>query len=612
MRSALGEDDLIRMTDAIRHRGPDGEGQDIFNLGEWQFALGHRRLAIIDPVGSRQPMSSADGRYSITFNGEIYNYRQLRAELIELGWQFRTQGDTEVLLTAYAQWGAEAVSKLDGMFAFAIFDALKGSIFLARDAFGEKPLFITEYRGGVAFASEIKALLQLPGMVARLDSEGLALHEIYRYTPGPRTLFSGVRKLQAGTYGFIENGVLSVSTYFRTPDARPQRTRTLTDGAAVEEFRGLLSTSVRMRMMSDVPFGAFLSGGIDSSTIVALMQRESSTPIKTFSVGFTDVSNDELPYADMVAKAVGTDHHPVRISASDIIDDLPKITIFREAPISETADIAIFRMSIVAKQHVSMVLSGEGADETLGGYPKHSAERYVNLYQSVMPGGAHRVFEGALDRLPFAFSRLRIAFSAMGERDEDERMANWFGAFSAEERKRLFGNGMAAPAGLAATSGVSALRRALVFDQEVWLPDNLLERGDRMTMAASVESRVPFLSVALVQFLSELGDRMRIRGLTSKWILRQVAKGLVPDRIIKRPKVAFKIPVSEWFKTSLRSMLGDRLLGPGSHISMLVSRKEIERVLVDHWSGKRDYGKLIWWLLTLEIFLSEYHFTDFV
>src|SRR5712691_9037415 len=582
-QSPLAEDTLASMLRAIAHRGPDDEGRCHFRSGTGHHVfLGHRRLAIIDPEGAHQPMCDAASGLALTFNGEIYNFRELRDQLARLGYRFARDSDTEVLLRAYQHWGCEVVHHLRGMFAFAVWDACNERLFLARDRFGEKPLFLYENGSGLYFASEMKALLRVPGVKTSVNLEAVWDYLAYRYVPGPKTLFSGIRKLMPGTTVTWERGKLKEERYWTAPDRspcclqQPQRD-------AVAAFLSQLDEAVKLQMVSDVPFGAFLSGGLDSSTIVALMSRHNSK-VRTFSVGFGEDGYSELAYAAEVAGHFGTRHHEIVVDYRDIVKRLPRLVAYRDAPVSEPSDVPIYMLACEAARSVKMVLTGEGSDEILGGYPKHIAERFARGYQ-LLPGYIrHRLVEPLAQALPYGFRRIKTAVTNLNIEDWRERYACWSGALNRTERYqlsvlRLNGTPVTDLPPFDANPRASALRRILYFDQTSWLPDNLLERGDRMTMAASIEARVPFLDHELAAFVSSLPDRFRVRGLCGKWILRQAGKQLIPTHILKRPKVGFRVPINEWFRGEMRDFLLDHLHGCSSMTRAYCDARVLDDVL---------------------------------
>jgi asparagine synthase (glutamine-hydrolysing) len=608
--SAFDEQTMASMLAAIAHRGPDGEGVHAARATDGSAIwLGHRRLAIIDPNGARQPMRDAESGLTLVFNGEIYNFRELRAQLERLGHRFRLDSDTEVLLRAYQQWGELAVHRLRGMFAFAIWDAVRERLFLARDRYGEKPLFLWEGAGGLVFASEIKALLRIPACRGEVDLGAVWDYLAYRYVPGPRTLLAGIRKLMPGTAAVWERGRLREWRYWTPPD-RLAAPRTRRDGDIVADFLVQLEESVRLQMVSDVPFGAFLSGGLDSSMIVALMTRHCPA-VKTFSVGFEDDGASELPYAAMVAGRFGTHHQEIVVSHRDVIDALPRLIGYRDAPVCEPSDIAIHLMAREASRSVKMVLTGEGSDEILGGYPKHVFERMVPRYQWLPRAIRHRLIAPLVHALPYGFRRIKTAVANLNIEDWRERYVRWFGAMSRGEREhlsvlRLNGAGHHAVPPFDSADDNSVLRRLLYFDQTSWLPDNLLERGDRMTMAASIEARVPFLDHVLAEFVSALPDEYRVRGLQTKWILRTAGKRILPDAILKRPKVGFRVPVNRWFQAGMRDFLLDHLRSGDSLTRGYFDGRALDAVIDEHLGGRQNHEKLLWSLLNLEIWHRQY------
>ncbi|WP_240317615.1 asparagine synthase (glutamine-hydrolyzing) [Janthinobacterium lividum] len=602
---------MTAMGAAIAHRGPDDTGILDVATGNAQYRVGlvHRRLSIIDLATGHQPLGNADGSVQVIFNGEIYNFQPLREQLIALGHTFKTASDTETIVHAYVQWGEECVRHFRGMFAFAIWDARHDRLFIARDPFGKKPLFLCEHAGGLLFASEIKALLAVPGVTAQADESAIWDYFAYRYVPGPATLFQGIRKLAPGSTLTWENGALREQVYFTPADSRPRVAAPL-PADPVATFLDKLDESVRIRMISDVPFGAFLSGGIDSSAVVALMSRHAGMPVKTFSVGFKEGGFSELAYAADIARQFSTEHHELEVSVDQVIALLPDLVRFRDAPVAEPSDIPIYLLAKESRKTVKMVLTGEGSDEILGGYPKHVYERYAGNYQ-MLPGLLrHGLIEPAIGALPYRFRRAKTAIVNLGLEAFDERMPRWFGMMSDQERARLVA--MQAPSRQrdpslgCGSAGNSALRRILCFDQRSWLPDNLLERGDRMTMAASLEARMPFMDHELAAYVSSLPDEYRVRGRTTKWILREAMKQLLPQAILERPKVGFRVPVNEWFRGPMKDYLYEHLTGAESRTRHYYHAQALQQVLAEHVAGRQNHEKLLWSLLTLEIWHRQY------
>lgn len=602
---------LRRMGLAIAHRGPDDMGffEVLSSDARHRVGLVHRRLSIIDLSTGDQPIGNEDGSVQVMFNGEIYNFQALRDELIALGHTFATASDTETIVHAYEQWGHDCVHRFRGMFAFALWDANKDEMFFARDRFGKKPLFLYQRDGVLLFGSEIKALLAFPGVAVAADKDAVWDYFAYRYAPGPATLFEGIRKLQPGHSAIWKNGALSEQRWFTPADCAPPGASAALPADPVAAFLDKLDESVRIRMISDVPFGAFLSGGIDSSAVVALMSRHSAQPVKTFSVGFKEGGFSELAYAGDIARQFGTDHHELEVSVDQVIELLPDLVRFRDAPVAEPSDIPIYLLAKEARKTVKMVLTGEGSDEILGGYPKHVYERYARPYQRVPAWLRRGVIEPGIGALPYRFRRAKTAIVNLGLEAFDERMARWFGMMSDREREHLVAlrpsGRRTRELGCGGDSN-TALRRILCFDQLSWLPDNLLERGDRMTMAASIEARMPFMDHDLAAFASTLPDHYRVRGHQTKWILREAMKQLLPAAILNRPKVGFRVPVNEWFRGQMKDYLYEHLTGAQSRTRDYYHPAALHQVLGEHVAGRQNHEKLLWSLLTLELWHRQY------
>ncbi len=607
---ALDERALRRFNDALSHRGPDGDGVWLSATadGAHQVAFGHRRLSIIDLEGGHQPMTSVAGDVVVTFNGEIYNYVELRGELRALGHPFATESDTEVVIEAYRAWGDACVSRFRGMFAFALFDRSRQRCLIARDPFGKKPLFLARTAGRVAFASELPALLALPGVDRDLDWAGLDACLVDRYVHGPGTLFRGIRKLPPGSTAVWSGGDLVVERYSVPPVAGTEPD--ITDfGEAVDLFAAAFDEAVRLRMRSDAPFGAFLSGGLDSSAVVAAMARHGRGRLKTFSVGFPEADYSELAHARTVADLFDTDHSELVITPRDFLDAWPDALLHRAAPVSEMSDVPILLLSRRASGSVKMVLTGEGADEVLAGYPKHQVERWLGLYQGLVPAGLHRaVVAPAVAALPYGMRRAKTVAAALGERHDADRMRAWFGGLSRAERDAVLGR----PGGDAldpfpfSSGSASRLRRALFFDQTSWLPDNLLERGDRMMMAAGVEGRMPFLDVELVRLAARLPDRFLAGHPQGKAVLRAAARRWLPAAILDRKKVGFRVPMNLWLRGPARDRLLDCLASGASETRRLFDAGEIDRIVRQHLDGRQNHEKVLWSLMNVELFLRTF------
>ncbi|MEI9995399.1 MAG: asparagine synthase (glutamine-hydrolyzing) [Rhizomicrobium sp.] len=599
---------LQSLTDLLAHRGPDGSGvwTSAKDGSTWQVGFGHRRLAIIDlTAGGSQPMVHAD-RWVLSLNGEIYNYLELRRELEALGYGFKSNSDTEVLLIAWVAWGEAALGRLRGMFAFSLWDDVEKTLVLVRDPFGKKPLFLAEPQDGIVFASEIAPIVQSGLVAAELDSASVRDYLLSRYVPGPHTFYKPVKKLPPGHLAVWRDGRLDVRRYYTPPTMadRPVTVRKFED--ATRLFRAKLEESIRLRLRSDAPFGVFLSGGLDSSSIAALMARQLSQPIKTFSVGFHEAEYSELRYAREIASLVSAEHHELIIDWRIVRDRIPDAIRFRGAPLSEPADIPMLELSRAAAGSVKMVLTGEGADELLAGYPKYRAEPWLDAFQRSSPDGVKRMLRAAAGLLGDRGRRLQILARAATEPDFQTRMLGWFAAMEPALRDDLLagrGERRALDEFPFSSRSASAIRRMQHFDQTSYLPDNLLERADRMMMAAAIEGRMPFMDVALAETVAGFDESFYAQGRGGKRVLRAAMAGVLPAETLHRKKVGFRVPVGVWFRTSMRSYVTDLLLAPDARIAGMLDRQCVARVLAEHEDGRKNHESAIWTLINLEEFL---------
>jgi len=588
----------MRMMDAMRHRGPDDAGY----FADGEIALGFRRLSIIDLTGGHQPLSTAGGRFTLVFNGEIYNYRELRAELeTQHQMVFRTASDTEVVLHALSLWGADALSRFNGMFALALWDARERTLLLARDRIGKKPLYYSASPQGMVFASEIKALLEHPQVPRRLDATRLPSFLAYRYLPGDETLLAGVRSLPAGSWMRIAADADPV------PDPYWDLTMPVANSTADMPARleTLLDDAVRRRMIADVPLGLFLSGGLDSSVILALMARHSAKPVKTFSIAF-DTGFSEAGYARLAAERFRADHTEVRFGIGDLLDNLGAALWARETPVSEPSDIPILLLAREARKEVTVVLSGEGSDEIFGGYLKYGIEAAIDRWLPFVPRG---LFGHAARLLPARLRRPQLALECVSEADRLERYAGWFGGFRSAERRRVLSTAIESAATHRFSDDLLAERRfpgvpeeMMYLDLKHWLPANLLLRADRMTMAHSLELRCPFLDYRLVEFAAQqVSRRDKVAFNDGKLVLKQLARQWLPDSIVDRPKWGFKVPVAQWLRGELLPLLKRRLVTGGSPLAQLLDRGAIAGLIGEHSAGRKNHEKQLWILLQLEL-----------
>jgi asparagine synthase (glutamine-hydrolysing) len=615
----LHEDDRARavlMRDVLTHRGPDGAGLH----ADTYAALGHRRLSIVDLAGGHQPLSNEDGTIWVTFNGEIYNHASVRPELEAAGHRYRTRSDTETIVHGYEQWGDQCVDRFRGMFAFGIWDAPKRRLLLVRDRLGVKPLYWARAGNRLLFASEIKAILE-SGLVAARPNETV-LSEVLatRYTSGAETMFEGIHKLLPGHRLVFEQGNVRIQKYWDLPlDGPDAELEALADEALIERFRNLLQESVRLRLMADVPLGMFLSGGIDSSAVAALMAREVNRPIETFSVAFADRRFSELEYARQVARAVGANSHEVVIDDHDFFGALPRLVWHEDEPIAHPSSVPLHFVSALARRHVKVVLTGEGADELLAGYGKYPRAllnwRAGGVYERMVPPAVRASVAGSIvPRLPGRLGRYaQRSFLAMPRRPEAMFLDNFAGMPLRVQRELLdrsvhggadtYGPSLAY---FAQVNGASRmLGRLLYTDVKTYLVE-LLMKQDQMSMSTSIESRVPFLDHKLVEFAARLPDRLKLHGFTTKRILRESIRGLLPDTILTRRKMGFPVPFGGWMRGPWNSVAREVLLDRRARERGLLNPGAVTTLLDDHRDGRRDAGDAIWALLNLELWYRTF------
>jgi asparagine synthase (glutamine-hydrolysing) len=626
----------IRMRDVITHRGPDEAGLHC----DAYAVLAHRRLSIVDLSTGQQPLSNEDGTVWVVFNGEIYNHADVRKELEAHGHRYRTRSDTETIVHAYEQWGEECVHRFRGMFAFAIWDAPERRLLLVRDRLGVKPLYWTRTPDALLFGSEIKAILASGLIEPQANQAVLPEMLSTRYISGEDTLFRGVHKLLPGHVLVFEGGEVKTRQYWDVP-ARGDRsaeslalqthaandlhTRSAHDRSGslsgernpVERFRELLEESVRLRLMSDVPLGMFLSGGIDSSAIAALMARLIDRPLQTFSVAFKDRAFNELEYAREVAQAIGAVSHEIVIDDRDFFGALPKLVWHEDEPIAHTSSVPLYFVSALARQHVTVVLTGEGSDELLAGYGKYPRVawnwRAGTVYERMMPGALRAsIARGVIPRLPTKLGRYaRRSFLAMDRTPESMFFDN-FASIRLADQQQLLAPGLRESATQAGAYGASLayfnkpngtstlLDRLLYADIKTYLVE-LLMKQDQMSMAASLESRVPFLDHKLVEYAATLPDEWKLNGWTTKRVLRESMKGLLPDSILNRPKMGFPVPFADWTRGAWNSVARDVLLDRGSRERGLIDPQAVDLLLRDHAAGRTEGGDRLWTLLNLEL-----------
>lgn len=619
-RRLIDERVLERMRDVITHRGPDDQGLFI----DGNVGLGHRRLSIVDVGGGHQPMTVENGRFHITYNGEIYNHADFRAELKAKGHQYKTQCDTEAILHLYEEHGMRAVDFLRGMFAFAIWDNEKRELFIARDRLGIKPLYyVHDDDGSLYFASEIKALLEARAVKAEINFRALPDYLANHATSGEETLFCGVRRLLPGHTLLWRDGEVRIDMYWDISFAPDESEDRLSEKDYIEKWRELFRESVRLRLMADVPLGMFLSGGIDSSAIAAMMSEIVSEPIKTFSVAFAEREANELEYARLVAEKFHTDHHEIIVSPQQFFTAMPELIWHEDEPLAHVASVPLNFVSRLAKEHVKVVLTGEGSDEMLGGYERYRKTIY-NLslgarYKGLTTDAMRRAIRGGIEAFSESSTvrrKLSRTFLCLPTDIESIYFDN-FAVFPRTMQESLLTSETIARAGgkadpyadmrryLTETDATNVLDQLLYVDTKTYLHE-LLMKQDQMSMAASIESRVPFLDHKLVEFTSRLPERMKLRGWTTKYILRESMKGLLPDAILKRPKVGFPVPVGSWFRGEFKYIIEDYVLSERTTKRGLFEKTFVENIAAEHQSGTRDHAQRLWSLVNLEMWLRRF------
>lgn len=622
---------LKGLCDAIAHRGPDDESY-YFNHS---VGLGQRRLSIIDLSGGKQPMSNrgcvAAGKAKhtlwITFNGEIYGYQSLRDDLVQRGHSFTNQSDTETILHAYEEKGVDCVKQLRGMFALALWDENERTLFLARDRVGKKPLFYAQVDGQFIFGSELQAMVQHPALSKEINRVALDDYLTYGYIPAPQTIFKNVQKLEPAHYLLLrvnENGQgirdCRVAPYWEldyTPKAE------LGEAEAEEGLLRELTEAVRLRMIADVPLGALLSGGVDSSIVVALMSQLSSQPVKTFSIGFAEQEYNELPYARRVAERYHTDHHEL-IVRPNALEILPTLIRHYGEPYADSSAIPTYYVAKMTRQHVTVALNGDGGDESMAGYDRYMGSTWGQQYQKIPLALRRHLLEAAAARIPDSLprsSQLRRAkrFVRVAGQSFEQRYLSWVTYFSPAEKQTLYTKAFCRELdghdanqwllqkfAAAEAQGLNTLDTTLTVDVQSYLPYDLLVKMDIATMANSLEGRSPFLDHKVMEYCARLPGKYKLRGTKSKYLLKKLGKKLLPPENLERRKMGFGVPVGQWMRAELRPLLEDALLSSRSQTRGYFQSGPLREMVQAHISGKTDYSFRLWALLCLELWHREF------
>jgi asparagine synthase (glutamine-hydrolysing) len=611
---------LARMNEVIRHRGPDSDG---FYLQK-PVGLAIRRLAVIDLVAGDQPISNEDGSVWLVFNGEIYNYQELRSRLERMGHRFRTHSDTETIVHLYEEYGTACVDFLRGMFAFALWDQRRARLLLARDRLGKKPLYYAEHDGALLFGSELKCLLQYPEFPRRPDLTAIDLFLALQYVPDPLSAFQGVQKLPAAHRLVWEDGKIQIERYWEL-NYEPKIEEPTAQ--LEEELLRRLEEAVRIRLVSDVPLGVHLSGGIDSSVVTALAAKLTSRPIKTFSMGFEEERFSELPYARLVADMYGSEHHEFVVRFGDIPQLIQKLARQFDEPFGDPSAIPVYLLAQRTREHVTVALNGDGGDELFAGYVRYGLDRYADAYGRLPSVLGQKLFPSLLAALRQPLDRpgeenwlagvKRLAQAA--RTTQKANILRWGSYFSDSAKEHLWKDELASelkkPRSLTEqwlsdifdrAPADSALDRTLFVDTTTYLPGDLLVKADRMTMAHSLEARSPFLDQDFQSWAARLPERYKWNGKIHKYLLKRACAKLLPARLLTRGKQGFGIPLGAWLHGPLRKWVQELLLNPHSRIGAYLKRDPVQHLFEVHLRGRENHGNRLWALVMLEVWLQEY------
>ncbi len=621
--SEIPERQILRgMRDVLSHRGPDDRGEYIRPLdekGPFLF-LGHRRLSIIDLVSGQQPLSNEDGTVWVIFNGEIYNFQELREKLRALGHRFKTNSDTEVIIHSYEEYGEECFKHLSGMFAIGIWDDSKKQLILARDRLGKKPLYYSILPGAFLFASELKAIMGYPNFPRKISPLSLTKYLFYEFIPSPHSIFENAMKLPAASYLIWRNGKHEIKKYWSPFDAG--EVTDISEAEADSRIIELLRASVRRRLISDVPLGIFLSGGIDSSAIAAFAQKEVPGKVKTFSIGFEDPSFDESRYAYLASTFLETEHYEQRMTPDDLLQIVPKLPDILDEPMADASILPTYLLSKFTREHVTVALGGDGGDELFAGYPTYLAHQLARPYENYF-GFLHPVATFLANLLPVSDENISFDFkvkkflSGIGYPD-GIRNSVWLGSFSFSENEKVLSDEISnqfnrdrlvEDISLYEKEYPSRDRMTLLqyLDLRLYLQEAILVKVDRASMACSLEVRAPFLDSELVEFVMGLPSRLKLRGFTSKYILKRAMKKFLPEEVVNRPKKGFGVPIAKWVKGPLKELFSDQLSADRIKREGFLNPEYVEKLLQDHLENERDNRKQLWTLLIWQLWVDRYH-----
>ncbi len=610
---------LHSMCETILHRGPNSEGLWL----DGTVALGMRRLSIIDLHTGDQPVFNADKSVIVMMNGELYNYREVREELEKKGHKFKTKSDTEILPFLYEEYGEDLLDHVNGMYAFSLWDTRKKKLIIARDRFGEKPLYYGVFDGKLLWASEPKAILAHPAVKTELDLDALRQYLSYDYVPAPRSIYKGISKLPAAHVMVVENGEVRTRQYWDLKWTSTAETQRRGDGLSEKaaELRDLLSDAVRMRLVADVPLGVLLSGGIDSSTVAAFSVQHATETVKTFSIGFTEDSFDESRYARKVAAHLGTDHHEETLSVAKAAELIEEIGTWLDEPLSDGSLIPTYLLSRFVRKHVTVALGGDGGDELFAGYPMYYGHKVAEMYRKVPGFLRSGIIEPIVRSLPVSTKNLSFEYRAKrfvrsSNFDTITRHHSWFGSFTLDEQQALLASDVlensdgdiyaGARELLAPCDAKTEIEQMQYLDIKSYMAEDILTKVDRAAMSVSLETRAPFLDPRVGQFAASLPLDSKLRGRKGKYILKKAVEPLLPNEILHRPKKGFGIPIAEWLKGSLNPLMHD-LLAPARLIDQgLFAPDYVQTLIAEHENGTASHHKQLWTLLVFQLWYDQF------
>jgi len=605
---------LDAMTDTMRCRGPDDRGIFVERYSNLEVGLGQRRLSILDiSSAGHQPMLDTEGSYCVVYNGEVYNFLELRKELEQLGYDFHSRSDTEVILAAYTQWGKGCFNRFNGMFSLAIWDKKRQELTLARDRAGIKPLYYYSVDGHFVFGSELKALLQYPYFRRELDDESLCLYFLFGYVPEPKAIFKNTYKLEPGTLLTVSKRGLEHQNYWKY-DGEHLSESAIMNGSeenVIIELEKLLQSSVEYRMISDVPIGAFLSGGIDSSLIVAMMQKAASVPVKTFSIGFEEKKFDEAPFARRIAKHLGTDHHELYVTGLDVLGVVEKLCDIYDEPFADSSSIPTYLVSEFTRRQVTVSLSGDGGDELFCGYIHYHKLNLAKNFE-YLPSLLRKKLFALIEKIPL--KRLRVISRGL----QYDNLADYYQHLVGTMSVRSVGQILVGMNGdvpfhnstfynrFFSCSSNNPIEKAMDVDFHTCLVGDILTKVDRASMAVSLEARVPFLDHRIIEFAAKLPLKYKYQNGVQKRILKKILAKYVPPSLFERPKAGFAVPLGKWFRTELKDLLVHCVQGTRQTMPELFSMPQIEKIKDLHLSGKSDFSKLLWLIVSFYLWYERY------